>query len=194
MGGGRGDVERVARLEQVGIEEAVVSEGGAGDVEDAAVGAGVAEEQPVSVRRHRLAIDGQFYGAGAVAGKLRDRPQSVRGGAQQAFGPGRHRFDHLGIETDAGHEEEVSLVGAADVDAVARTIDEYSQSLFGRFRDAGLLTEDVAHAAAQYAKGGRRAGDAVEHFVDRAVTPAGENDLDAVSRGRARELDAVARG
>ena len=75
----------------------------------------------------------------------------------------------FGVETYAGHDQEVAVVCHAEVEAAAMAI---SQDVEGGFRASGntdLAAEDIAHTATNNAEGGLAVGDAVDDFIDRAI-------------------------
>lgn len=167
-------------LKNAHVEHAVLEIGLGENLERAAVEATVADEDEGAFDRVMIPCHAQlrrFLGDDLRGG------EEIAERAEHFFRFQRRAFDHLRIESDSGHLHEAVIVRAGEIDRPDFSGADNGHRLGEVERDAELHREDIDRADGDQSEIDRRAIEAIDHFIDRAVATGGDDRLVTLLHG-----------
>jgi hypothetical protein len=167
-----------------------------GYIQHAVIGPRVGQERDVALERadvaddhaagpapaRRAAVCSQRHPGRAVA-EMPQRGHRIGGPAQAFLQLLAGAREHLGVESDPGHDHERAAVGGPDVQPPIGSGQRYGQRLVHGQRQAEVAGEQIPGAARQHAKRDPRARHASRAGGDGPVAPAGQHQVNAGPHG-----------
>ncbi len=165
------------------VEEAIDGGGVGGHLGEAAVEAGVADDEEAGVDLDcGVIVELEGDAEAAVTEADLDAGDDVGEAAEAALEAGSDGGDGGGVEAVTGHEEDAAVAGATDVDGDAGGGELGAEGAEGVAGDARFFGPDVGGPAAHLADADAVGVEAVDEFVEGAVAAADDDGV-AVTGG-----------